>query len=240
MRMLVLEQSQKTGFVLPWWHHQCACCAGSLSDEQKACLLQTFKVLCVAGLQPEGKPRDGEDEARLIRCNCCYNLPVIQTTRKTCSILHYSIVSYSVTSLQAMVVFVDSAHFLSELYPSFSGLCGDPEVSVRRSAAASFHQVRPPWRFKTGFILREQESPCSWFLGQMKDTRLCVVVFFKREDDYLSWSHMIALPLPVRWQSCWAQTSTWCTRNFCCCCRTMLWRWEATPTYAAPPVSWHF
>ncbi|XP_061602857.1 serine/threonine-protein phosphatase 4 regulatory subunit 4 [Cololabis saira] len=90
--------------------------AGSLSDEQKARLLQTFKVLCVTGLQPEGQPRDGEDEARLIRCNCCYNLP-------------------------AMVVFVDSAHFPSELYPSFCGLCSDPEVSVRRSAAASFYQV---------------------------------------------------------------------------------------------------
>lgn len=45
-------------------------------------------------------------------------------------------------SLQAMVVFSESTHFLSELYPSFSSLCCDPEVSVRRSAAASFHQVR--------------------------------------------------------------------------------------------------
>lgn len=41
-----------------------------------------------------------------------------------------------------MVVFADTAHFLSELYPSFSSLCSDPEVCVRRSAAASFHQVR--------------------------------------------------------------------------------------------------
>uniref|UniRef100_A0A3B5AM07 Protein phosphatase 4 regulatory subunit 4 n=1 Tax=Stegastes partitus TaxID=144197 RepID=A0A3B5AM07_9TELE len=45
------------------------------------------------------------------------------------------------SGLAAMVVFADSAHFLSELYPSFSSLCSDPEVSVRRSAAASFHQV---------------------------------------------------------------------------------------------------
>uniref|UniRef100_A0A3Q3NEC8 Protein phosphatase 4, regulatory subunit 4 n=1 Tax=Labrus bergylta TaxID=56723 RepID=A0A3Q3NEC8_9LABR len=41
----------------------------------------------------------------------------------------------------AMVVFAETAHFLSELYPSFSSLCCDPEVSVRRSAAAGFHQV---------------------------------------------------------------------------------------------------
>ncbi|TKS65081.1 Serine/threonine-protein phosphatase 4 regulatory subunit 4 [Collichthys lucidus] len=89
---------------------------GSLSEEQKARLLQRFKVLCVAGLQNEGNSTDGNNESTLIRCNCCYNLP-------------------------AMVVFSDPSHFLSELYPSFYSLCCDPEVSVRRSAAASFHQV---------------------------------------------------------------------------------------------------
>uniref|UniRef100_A0A3B5ADK6 Protein phosphatase 4 regulatory subunit 4 n=1 Tax=Stegastes partitus TaxID=144197 RepID=A0A3B5ADK6_9TELE len=94
----------------------CSGLAGSLSDEQKGRLLQRFKMMCVAGLQTEGNQTDGNNEATLIRCNCCYNLP-------------------------AMVVFADSAHFLSELYPSFSSLCSDPEVSVRRSAAASFHQV---------------------------------------------------------------------------------------------------
>ncbi|XP_049446891.1 serine/threonine-protein phosphatase 4 regulatory subunit 4 isoform X1 [Epinephelus fuscoguttatus] len=93
----------------------CSGLTGSLSDEQKGRLLQRFKVLCVAGLQTEGNQTDG-NESTLIRCNCCYNLP-------------------------AMVVFADSAHFLSELYPSFSSLCCDQEVSVRRSAAASFHQV---------------------------------------------------------------------------------------------------
>ncbi|XP_030260185.1 serine/threonine-protein phosphatase 4 regulatory subunit 4 isoform X5 [Sparus aurata] len=93
----------------------CSGLAGSLSDEQKGRLLQKFKVLCVAGLQTEGNQTDGT-ESTLIRCNCCYNLP-------------------------AMVVFSESTHFLSELYPSFSSLCCDPEVSVRRSAAASFHQV---------------------------------------------------------------------------------------------------
>ncbi|XP_041660367.1 serine/threonine-protein phosphatase 4 regulatory subunit 4 isoform X2 [Cheilinus undulatus] len=94
----------------------CSGLEGSLSDEQKSRLLQRFKVLCVAGLQTDGNQTNGNNESILIRCNCCYNLP-------------------------AMVVFADSAHFPSELYPSFSGLCCDPEVSVRRSAAASFHQV---------------------------------------------------------------------------------------------------
>ncbi|XP_029282175.1 serine/threonine-protein phosphatase 4 regulatory subunit 4 isoform X2 [Cottoperca gobio] len=93
----------------------CSGLAGSLSDEQTGRLLQRFKVLSVAGLQTEGNQTEG-DESTLIRCNCCYNLP-------------------------AMVVFAKPAHFLSELYPSFSSLCCDPEVSVRRSAAASFHQV---------------------------------------------------------------------------------------------------
>ncbi|XP_029903409.1 serine/threonine-protein phosphatase 4 regulatory subunit 4 isoform X2 [Myripristis murdjan] len=89
--------------------------AASLSDEQRGRLLQRFKALCVIGLQPDSGHTEG-GEYTLIRCNCCFNLP-------------------------AMVVFADSAHFLSELYPSLSSLCRDPEVSVRRSAAASFHQV---------------------------------------------------------------------------------------------------
>ncbi|XP_059212073.1 serine/threonine-protein phosphatase 4 regulatory subunit 4 isoform X2 [Centropristis striata] len=90
----------------------CSGLTGVLSEDQRTRLLQVFQVLCVVGLHTEGN----DNEATIIRCNCCYNLP-------------------------AMVVFADSAHFLSEIYPSFSSLCCDPEVSVRRSAAASFHQV---------------------------------------------------------------------------------------------------
>lgn len=52
------------------------CVSVSLSEEQKARLLQRFKVLCLAGLQTEGNQTDGNNEATLIRCNCCYNLPV--------------------------------------------------------------------------------------------------------------------------------------------------------------------
>uniref|UniRef100_A0A7N6BK79 Phosphatase 2A Regulatory Subunit A helical domain-containing protein n=1 Tax=Anabas testudineus TaxID=64144 RepID=A0A7N6BK79_ANATE len=85
-------------------------------ESKKAHLLERFKALCVAGLQTEGNQTDDNNDTTLIRCNCCYNFP-------------------------AMVVFADPTHFLPQLYPSFSSLCCDPEVSVRRSAAASFHQV---------------------------------------------------------------------------------------------------
>ncbi|XP_034018304.1 LOW QUALITY PROTEIN: serine/threonine-protein phosphatase 4 regulatory subunit 4 [Thalassophryne amazonica] len=91
----------------------CSGLTDCLSEEQRGRLLHTFKLLCVAGLQAEG---NHTEESTLIRCNCCYNLP-------------------------AMVVFADPTQFPSELYPSFSSLCCDPEDSVRRSAAASFHQV---------------------------------------------------------------------------------------------------
>ncbi|XP_027896727.1 serine/threonine-protein phosphatase 4 regulatory subunit 4 isoform X3 [Xiphophorus couchianus] len=93
----------------------CSGLAGSLSEEQKRLLLQKFQVLCITGLQTEENQMD-VGESTLIRCNCCYNLP-------------------------AMVAFVDPAHFLCDIHPSLSGLCSDPEVSVRRSVAASFHQV---------------------------------------------------------------------------------------------------
>ncbi|XP_037541611.1 serine/threonine-protein phosphatase 4 regulatory subunit 4 [Nematolebias whitei] len=89
--------------------------SGLLSDEQKHLMLQKFQVLCITGLPTEGNQID-DSESALIRSNCCYNLP-------------------------AMLVFVDPAHFLLDLYPSFSSLCRDPEVSVRQNAAATFHQV---------------------------------------------------------------------------------------------------
>uniref|UniRef100_A0A3P9M715 Protein phosphatase 4, regulatory subunit 4 n=1 Tax=Oryzias latipes TaxID=8090 RepID=A0A3P9M715_ORYLA len=89
-------------------------CNGLAGETSTACLFR-FRLLCVVGLQDESQQTDSSAPT-LIRCNCCYNMP-------------------------AMVAFADSAHFLSKLYSSFSSLCTDPEVSVRRSAAASFHQV---------------------------------------------------------------------------------------------------
>lgn len=50
--------------------------SGSLSDEQKGQLLHRFKVLCLTGLHSEGKQTNGKEQSALIRCNCCYNLPV--------------------------------------------------------------------------------------------------------------------------------------------------------------------
>uniref|UniRef100_A0A3Q3GHP0 Protein phosphatase 4, regulatory subunit 4 n=1 Tax=Labrus bergylta TaxID=56723 RepID=A0A3Q3GHP0_9LABR len=95
----------------------CSGLEGFLSDEQKSRLLQRFRVLCVAGLQTEGNQTEGSNES--------HPGPL------------------QLLLQPAMVVFAETAHFLSELYPSFSSLCCDPEVSVRRSAAAGFHQVRP-------------------------------------------------------------------------------------------------
>jgi len=40
------------------------------------------------------------------------------------------------------VLFADPNHFLSELYRTFSSLCHDPEISVRRTAAGGFHEVQ--------------------------------------------------------------------------------------------------
>lgn len=56
--------------------------SGSLSDEQKAQLLERFKVLCVAGLQPEENQTNDDNESTLIRCNCCYNFPVNHTVHR--------------------------------------------------------------------------------------------------------------------------------------------------------------
>lgn len=55
--------------------------SGSLSDEQKSHLLQTFKEMCTTGLQTDGNQTDSNNESTLIRCNCCYNLPVHTCTQ---------------------------------------------------------------------------------------------------------------------------------------------------------------
>lgn len=63
--------------------------SGSLLDEQKSHLLQTFKEMCTTGLQTDGNQTDSNNESTLIRCNCCYNLPVhtcTQTHRQTLTV----------------------------------------------------------------------------------------------------------------------------------------------------------
>uniref|UniRef100_A0A673AG79 Protein phosphatase 4, regulatory subunit 4 n=1 Tax=Sphaeramia orbicularis TaxID=375764 RepID=A0A673AG79_9TELE len=92
-------------------------CSGLAGDQHRTRLLQKFKLFSVSGLQTEGNHTETSSESTLIRCNCCYNLP-------------------------AMVVFADSAHFLSEVYPSFASLCCDPEVSVRRTACSPGNTLR--------------------------------------------------------------------------------------------------
>lgn len=118
------------------------CVSGTLSEEQKGQLLHRFKGLCLTGLHTEAQQTNGNNEATLIRCNCCYNLPVDSEASGTagdlCEVLITSVMFFPP---QAVLVFSDATHFLTELYASFCSLCCDPEVSVRQSAAACFHQV---------------------------------------------------------------------------------------------------
>lgn len=67
---------------------------------------------------------------------------------------------------QAVLVFSDATHFLTELYASFCSLCCDPEVSVRQSAAACFHQVGChfmglSWRDRSDVMLKHVASHLS-------------------------------------------------------------------------------
>ncbi|XP_026854732.2 serine/threonine-protein phosphatase 4 regulatory subunit 4 isoform X2 [Electrophorus electricus] len=94
-----------------------------LSDEQHLWFLEFYKKLCCLGLQHENGhcesqpyPLELENKYALVRTNCAYNFP-------------------------AMMLFADPNHFLSELYRTFSSLCHDPEISVRRTAAEGFHEV---------------------------------------------------------------------------------------------------
>uniref|UniRef100_A0A3P8XMG0 Protein phosphatase 4, regulatory subunit 4 n=1 Tax=Esox lucius TaxID=8010 RepID=A0A3P8XMG0_ESOLU len=95
----------------------------SFTDEQHLWFLEFYKKLCVLGLQHENDhldiqayPLELETKYALVRRNCAYNFP-------------------------AMLLFVDLNHFLTELYPTFSSLCHDPEITVRRTVAEGFHEV---------------------------------------------------------------------------------------------------
>uniref|UniRef100_A0AAR2JIT9 Protein phosphatase 4, regulatory subunit 4 n=1 Tax=Pygocentrus nattereri TaxID=42514 RepID=A0AAR2JIT9_PYGNA len=97
--------------------------SASFTDEQHLWFLEFYKKLCCLGLQHENGhcesqpyPLELENKYALVRRNCAYNFP-------------------------AMVLFADPNHFLSELYRTFSSLCHDPEISVRRTAAEGFHEV---------------------------------------------------------------------------------------------------
>lgn len=135
------------------------CVSGTLSDEQKGQLLHRFKGLCLTGLHTEAQQTNGNNDATLIRCNCCYNLPVDSEASGTAGDLcEVVITSLMFFPSQAVLVFSDATHFVTELYESFCSLCCDPEVSVRQSAAACFHQVSCDF---FGFVLTMgiQEMP---------------------------------------------------------------------------------
>uniref|UniRef100_A0A674B129 Protein phosphatase 4, regulatory subunit 4 n=1 Tax=Salmo trutta TaxID=8032 RepID=A0A674B129_SALTR len=98
--------------------------SASFTEEQHLWFLEFYKKLCVLGLQHENGHSDNqvyplelESKYALVRRNCAYNFP-------------------------AMVLFADPNHFLTELYPTFSSLCHDPEITVRRTMAEGFHEVR--------------------------------------------------------------------------------------------------
>ncbi|XP_048829757.1 serine/threonine-protein phosphatase 4 regulatory subunit 4 isoform X1 [Brienomyrus brachyistius] len=97
--------------------------SGSFTDEQHLWFLEFYKKLCVLGLhlenghcESQAYTLDLERKYETVRRNCAYNFP-------------------------AMVLFADPKCFLSELYPTFSSLCHDPEISVRRTSADGFHEV---------------------------------------------------------------------------------------------------
>ncbi|KAJ8341389.1 hypothetical protein SKAU_G00336800 [Synaphobranchus kaupii] len=97
--------------------------SGSFTEEQHLWFLEFYKKLCILGLhlenghcESQAYPLELERKYELVRKNCAYNFP-------------------------AMVLFADPKCFLSELYPTFSSLCNDPEISVRRTVAAGFHEV---------------------------------------------------------------------------------------------------
>ncbi|CAB1343055.1 unnamed protein product, partial [Coregonus sp. 'balchen'] len=97
--------------------------SASFTEEQHLWFLEFYKKLCVLGLQHENGHSDNqvyplelESKYALVRHNCAYNFP-------------------------AMVLFADPNHFLTELYPTFSSLCHDPEITVRRTVAEGFHEV---------------------------------------------------------------------------------------------------
>ncbi|XP_029487448.1 serine/threonine-protein phosphatase 4 regulatory subunit 4 isoform X1 [Oncorhynchus nerka] len=97
--------------------------SASFTEEQHLWFLEFYKKLCVLGLQHENGHSDNqvyplelESKYALVRRNCAYNFP-------------------------AMVLFADPNHFLTELYPTFSSLCHDPEITVRRTMAEGFHEI---------------------------------------------------------------------------------------------------
>ncbi|XP_072424381.1 serine/threonine-protein phosphatase 4 regulatory subunit 4 isoform X5 [Chiloscyllium punctatum] len=99
--------------------------SGNLTNEQHMWFLDFYKKFSTLGLQQENGQSDhttqfyaADMDAKYVsvRQNCAYNLP-------------------------AMILFVDPKCFYSELYPTFSTLCHDPETLVRRTVATGFHEV---------------------------------------------------------------------------------------------------
>ncbi|XP_072424382.1 serine/threonine-protein phosphatase 4 regulatory subunit 4 isoform X6 [Chiloscyllium punctatum] len=131
--MMFCEKSFKAdeSILAPLSHQLGKLCHGlsgkfrNLTNEQHMWFLDFYKKFSTLGLQQENGQSDhttqfyaADMDAKYVsvRQNCAYNLP-------------------------AMILFVDPKCFYSELYPTFSTLCHDPETLVRRTVATGFHEV---------------------------------------------------------------------------------------------------
>nr|XP_014352688.1 PREDICTED: serine/threonine-protein phosphatase 4 regulatory subunit 4 isoform X2 [Latimeria chalumnae] len=99
--------------------------SGCFTPEQHLWFLELYKRLSTLGLHHENghseqqipiQSLELEKKIALVRKNCAYNIP-------------------------AMVLFVEPQNFQLELYSTFSSLCNDPAILVRKTAALGFHEV---------------------------------------------------------------------------------------------------
>lgn len=179
--------------------HGCFCCSsGSLQEEQKMLLLQRFKLLCLAGLEAEGNPLEGGAETTLVRCNCCYNLPVgsgMSKVRDPLADLTHPCFLMSCVSRQwcCSQTPPTSCQSSTHLFPA----C----VATRRSACDA---ALPP--VSTRLENYPTKSAVKGNMQMLFDS-LCVTTLSS-----------------IRWPSSWAPKPNCSTRSCWLCCRMKLWR----------------
>ncbi|MBN3309093.1 PP4R4 phosphatase, partial [Amia calva] len=122
--------------------------SGSFTEEQRVWFLEFFKKLCILGIHHENGhcenqayPLELEKKYESVRKNCAYNFPDCLPCLPIYLVYLVYLVYPCFFFSQAMVLFADPKCFLSELYSTFSSLCHDPEISVRRTSASGFHEV---------------------------------------------------------------------------------------------------
>ncbi|XP_064600821.1 serine/threonine-protein phosphatase 4 regulatory subunit 4-like [Liolophura sinensis] len=131
----VLSQDSTLPVVAKQFGKLCHGLSINLMDDQKLWFMDYYRQLCRVGLSDKAKSKEAEPSSPSIKVNLM-GMDMFDEEDKTTECRRHAAFNFP-----ALVMFAGAKSFKSELYLTFSQLCTDPNLSVRKTVASGLHEV---------------------------------------------------------------------------------------------------